>query len=473
MTRSAWLLSFSTLLLTVSMFGREPTLPDPDSISFFPLRFDIKDPEISKLQNGVEVYYFEQRTTPTVWLLVEIEAGSASDPDGRLGCAELTAEAIRRGGTESRNPDDVDAIMELQGISISSAAETDNTQLIMSCLTSDLDTGIDLFMDMILNPRFDERQIEISRTILTNRIRRMQEYPFFEASMQFQKVLLGDHHPAARIPSESMLALLTREHLLEFHRNYYKPNISKVGIVGNLNDIMRKKIEAVLSGWEGQSAGRPGVPAASPKSEGNRIYIIDKPGTQAAIVMGHLGPEPYNPLTHSLSVFSEIFGMGGMSSRLMNIIRTQKGYAYTVSGGFVSRIPNTIFEVDCQTKLSSVRDAIQTTLGIIDEMRTLPVSDDELKQAKESIQNSFVFNFERRKHLVHRLFDYDRKGFPRDYLEDYLDYIRKLSANDVMKAAFEALQPQKIQVVIVGPASELQTELEGLGWPIETIVPGQ
>ncbi len=462
------------IILVVAMaswtgMAREPELPDPDSIQFFPLKFDFSAPEITRLESGAEVYFFEQRTTPTVWILVEIDVGAASDPEGRFGCAELTAETLRRGGTESRTPEEVDEIMELRGISISAAAEADHSQIVMSCLTSDLDAAIDLFMDMVLNPRFDERRIDVSRTLMMNRIRRMQEYPFFEASMQFQKALFGANHPAARMPSEADLGGLSRDDLMAFHHSYYKPDIARIGIVGNLNDVMRKKIETAIGGWTGTATGRSLVPEPSPAVTGNRVILIDKPGTQAAFVLGHLGPKPYHARTHALSVFSEIFGSGGMSTRLMNVIRTQKGYAYTVSGGFSPRIPNTVFEVDCQTKLASVRDAIQTTLQIIDQMRTQPVSSGELKQARESIQSSFVFNFERRKHLVQRLFDYDRKGFPRDYLEEYLDAIRGISETDLMVAASECIDPAKIQVVVVGPASDLQEDLKALGWPVEVI----
>jgi zinc protease len=176
-----------------------------------------------------------------------------------------------------------------------------------------------------------------------------------------------------------------------------------------------------------------------------------------------LGIRRDNPDYYATQVFNEAFG-GGFSSRLFRNIRTAKGLAYDVGGGIGSAFDHLgVVRMSMGTKSSTTVESIQAIYEQIDDLAKNPISDDEIKRAKDSILNSFVFNFDSPEKVLRERMAYEFYKYPPDYLERYRAGIEKVQPADVARAAAKYLHKDKLAVLVVGNTAEFDKPLSSLG----------
>ncbi len=179
--------------------------------------------------------------------------------------------------------------------------------------------------------------------------------------------------------------------------------------------------------------------------------------------MTDLGIRRDNPDYYATQVFNEAFG-GGFSSRLFKSIRTAQGLAYGVGGGMGSAFDHPgIVRISMSTKSASTVESIQALYKQIDNLEKNPISDEEIKQAKDSILNSFVFNFDSPEKVLRERMAYEFYGYPADYLERYRTGIEKVGKEDVARAAAKYLHKEQLAVLVVGNTAEFDKPLSSLG----------
>jgi zinc protease len=446
------------------------SLPEPEDLTFEPIQFNPLQPVHETLPNGLDLWMIEDSALPIVSVVIDVGVGNEMDPDNRFGLAEFTTRMLIQGGSANTSPEDVDDLLDTYAIRLSAASDSNSSQIRLWCMSEDLDTALPLLGELILSPAFENTRQGMLKEKIAAEIRQMKDFPFFEAIHHFSMLMYGEKHPNARLPSEEELSLVTRDDMVQFHARYFKPDITRIGIVGDFKDSdMLKRMSAIFGQWSGCASDWVKVQPPDPEAESNTVYIVDKPGTQAALMLGHIGLPANNPFHYELRMFDRIFGAGGFSSRLMQQVRTEHGYAYMVFGGFRDSIPVGLFQVGCQTQTTTAEDAVTLILDIIKELQTHPVTQEELTLAKTATENSFVFNFERPASLIQQLFRFQTMGFKANYLDTYLDRIQKVTSADILKAAQQSISRDKLIVVAVGPAEELKEEFTPLGWPVKVI----
>ncbi|HPQ39464.1 MAG TPA: pitrilysin family protein [bacterium] len=444
-------------------------LPDPDTMTFGPLNFTTVEPSIETLKTGMEFWRIPDQTLPLVTLVMDLDAGTAAEPAGKSGVAEMTAEMLIRGGTEKMTAEEFTRQAELFGFDFNARVDSEFTQVSVTCLARDLTPAAMMLMDLVRKPGFDPAQLELVRDAQVEQLRRMAQSPFFQAFNTLSARLFGADHPRTRVPDEDTLNAVTREDLIAFHGAWYHPSLARFAVIGAADDAACNQLKMLVSGWKGDAVDAPVTPQPQPVTEERTVVIVDRSGTQALVAMGHLGLEANHPDRYTLEVFNEIYGGQGLSSRLMNQVRTQKGLAYVVFGSHILENPRGMFFAACMTKNDSAVEAIQTILDVTEELQTTPVPDEELNRVIESMENSFIFKFEQPRRVLQRMLVYRRMGMPEDYLATYLEKIRAVTPEMIMQAAADHIHPEMLQIVVAGPADVLKPKLETLGWPIEVI----
>ncbi len=148
----------------------------------------------------------------------------------------------------------------------------------------------------------------------------------------------------------------------------------------------------------------------------------------------------------------------------MQSIRTAKGLAYSVGGGIGSSFDHPgVVRLSMGTKSASTVEAIQALYEELDKLKTNPISDDEIKRAKDSILNSFVFNFDSPDKVLRERMAYEFYGYPADFLERFRSAVEKVQAADVARVAAKYLHKDQLAVLVVGNASEFDKPLSTLG----------
>jgi predicted Zn-dependent peptidase len=182
------------------------------------------------------------------------------------------------------------------------------------------------------------------------------------------------------------------------------------------------------------------------------------------IRMGHIGITKDNPDLYAVRVMDFILGGNGFNSRLMSVIRTKEGLAYNVSSYFdVGRKLPGIFLAETETKSGSTARAMGLMLELMTGMTKESVTEQELKLARESMINSFVFGFTKTDMIVNQRARLEYYGYPKDFLDNYRNNIAKVTRDDVLRVARKYLHPDQLIKVVVGNDAKFDKPLATFG----------
>jgi zinc protease len=462
---SVFLLLLSvTFLACAPPRGSVPVPVHPDQLTFEPLVFKIPEVERIVLPNGMRLYFREDRELPLIQVTAMAEAGSISDPVEKTGLGSLFAATMRSGGAGLLNPAELDEALARLAADLSVSTDTYATSVQLSLRATDLPDGLAILADLLRHPTFDPARLDLARKQMVEGIRRQNDHPGTVASNALMRAIYGEH-PLGRTPTEESVAAITRDDLVDFHRHYFHPNNMWLAVSGDIDkaDLMRE-LEGVFGDWEQGEFPRQEIPpvTAVPRP----VALVDERNIpQTTILIGSLGIDKDNPDLHAVRVMNYILGGGGFNARLMQEIRSNRGLAYSVYSYYQvgRRLPGP-FVAGSETKSSSTGEVVSEMKRMMAEMRNSHVSEAELRLARESLVNSFVFGFTDAHAVVTQTMRLDFYDYPPDYLETYRDRVAEVSAEDVLRAARRHLRPEDMTVVLVGDAAVFNPDSIGLPW---------
>ncbi len=413
--------------------------------------------EKTKLSNGLTLIVSERRQLPTIHLQVLIRAGSTSEPPQLRGLANLTAELLLQ-GTSRRTAAQISEKIESVGGALTASGEWDHAVVGLTVLKKDLSLGLDLLSDILLHPLFSQEEINRKVGELKARLKRMEEEPRQVAHWAFLRRLYGDHHPYA-FPEEGTpqsLTAIRREDILTFYQDFYRPNNASMVIVGHLSlEEARNLLEPLFKDWQPKSIRRPALaPVSSPSRPG--VEKIDRPITQANIVLGHVGIARANPDFYALQVMNYILGGGGFVSRLVDQIRDNLGLTYGIHSYFDAREHPGPFLISVETKNQNANQMISEILREIKKFLEDGVTPTELSEAQDYLTGSFPLRMDSNAKLVRLLTGIELYGLGLDYPEKYPQLIRQVTQEEVQRVASTYLKPDSFLIVVVGNQPEIR-----------------
>jgi hypothetical protein len=171
----------------------------------------------------------------------------------------------------------------------------------------------------------------------------------------------------------------------------------------------------------------------------------------------------------ALDVMADILG-GGFKSRLFQTVRSKLGYAYEIDASWGAGFDHPgAFEIAGSTKSASTADTFDAIRKEVAKIRTEQVSAQELETAKQTVMNSFVFNFDTSAKTLNRLLTYRYYGYPDDFIFQYRSNVDKVTRADILRVAKEYLDPSKFVFVAVGNPKDFGKPLSSLGLPVKDI----
>jgi len=425
--------------------------------------FHPPQPKRIALPNGMVIFLQEDHELPLIDGVARIRGGGRSVPANKTGLIDVYGEVWRTGGTKSQTGDQLDDFLEQRAARVETGGGGDSTSISWSCLKDDLDDVFKVFVDLLQNPEFRADKIVIAQKGLYDSISRRNDNPGGIANREATKLAYGANSPYAREPEYATVAAVTREDLVNWHHAYVYPNNIILGVVGDFDSTaMEARLRQAFGSWaKGPAAKDPDVPI-TPAKPGN--YLVEKTDVnQSNIYLVGLGTTRKDPNYYAISVFNEAFG-GGFSSRLFSDIRTTKGLAYAVGGGIGTSWDHPgMLRLIMSTKSQSTVESIRALDLELADLAKKPITDEEIKRAKDSILNSFIFRFDSPGKVLQEKMAYEFYGYPLDFLEKYQAAIEKVTKEDVARVAAKYIHRDQMSVLVVGNSSEFDKPLSSLG----------
>lgn len=401
------------------------------------------------LPSGMVLLHSEKRAVPIVIATMLIQAGSILDPPEKPGLANLTADLLTQ-GTKTRTAPQISEAIEFVGGSLSVEASYDVTTVSLSVLSKDLDLGLELLADILLNPTFAPDEIKRKVQEVVAAIKRKQEDPGEVVTESFNALVFSAHPYGRPVEgTEASVPTIIRDDLVRFHEAHYRPDKTILAVVGDVSraDLIRR-LEARLGAWK--PGGPRFTPPPSPASLTKPVVrTIQREVTQANITLGHLGVRRDNPDYYAIQVMNYILGGGGVTSRLTAKIREEKGWAYDVGSAFYPDKYAGSFSVTLQTKNEIAQEAIEAVLAEMRRIREQPVSDDDLKDAKAYLTGSFPLRLDTSSKIARLLANIEYYGLGLDYADRYPALIQGVTAADVQRVAQKYLDPERYALAVV------------------------
>jgi len=420
------------------------------------------NPSLIETDNGMTVYALEQNSLPIVTIQVLIKAGSVLDPTGKAGLANMVL-ALLEEGTESQTAMEISKATDFIGATLRTRTSQDYVILQLRLLKKDINSGLSLLSDILINPLFTSEEIGRIQKKITGTILSQQDQPEAIARLAFQEIVYGNHsYRSPVIGYKQTVASITQTDLVAFHQIYYRPNNTIIAIVGDISKTETTAlIEEYFGNWEEQELTLPALESAKPVEQ-TQLRKIEKDLSQATVILGHIGIERSNPDFYAIRVMNYILGGGGFASRMMRDVRDNKGLVYSIYSYFSARQHPGAFAVSFKTKSSSVNEAIEAVLKEINQIRDLGVTEEELSEAKAYLSGVFPLKIDTGKKLAALLAEIAFHDLNLNYFESYQKKIMDVTREDIFRVAIKYLHPNRYAIVVVGKQDLISLELPTL-----------
>lgn len=314
---------------TASQVDRSTGVPQTKS---FP---ELKFPQLHRatLKNGTQVILAERHDIPVVQFSYEFPGGFTADQGRKSGTANFTMDLMGEGAGKLGALPFADAADAL-GANLGASASLDSASVYLSALKENLAPSLALYADMLRQPRFDQSEIDRVKATWIAGIQQEKVNPSAAAMRVLPPLLYGAGHPYA-IPftgsgNEADIQSLTREDLVDFHRDALRPEQGTLIVVGDttLKDIV-PLLERQFGNWKSTGPApqlKPLVDVARPAKA--RVYLIDQPGAvQANLYAGQVVPSTMDPGATRFDIANGVLG-GDFTSRLNMNLREEKHWSY-------------------------------------------------------------------------------------------------------------------------------------------------
>ena len=417
------------------------------------------------LSNGAQLVVSEKHDLPLVSVTINFVGGSNQFEDStKLGVAALTA-AMLSEGTTTRTGDQLADAEQLLGTEINASVGGESGAISFTSLSDRFDGAMALMADMLLHPTFPAEALDRLRQQRLVALTQEKDRPQSIANNVFARTLYGDAHPYGRVVTEQTVKAITRDDVVAFHQNYFRPGRAAIVVVGDVTpEHVRAEFERAFASWpaggDRPSFTYPALPASKPTT----IYLVDKPGAaQSVFAIGLPGPSRDTPDYYALQVMNTILG-GFFQSRLNHLIREVRGFSYGVGSGFLyGKGPGPF-------RAGGAIVTAKTDSALVDFMNELkaaqggrPFTEDELSEGRAALVQSLPRRFASVDQVGSAISAIYVQGLPENYFQSFAANLNALTTADLTRVAQKYIDLNHLDILVVGDRATIDEPLRKTG----------
>jgi zinc protease len=418
------------------------------------------------LPNGLKLLVVRNAKQPVTAVTLAFAAGSAYDPAGKSGLADLTASLLTKGAGK-RSADEVSAAIEAVGGSIGAGAGKDFLSIRADVLTGSAKLAFDLIADAVIRPTFADKELELARTQTLSGLQLSQSQPASLASRAIAKGLYGDH-PYSRRADPASVQAIKRDDVIAFHKARLRPSGALLVVAGSLSLAEAQKLATDAFGsWTGAPATVAAF-KAPPVRTATEIVLVHRPGSvQSNIVVGNLTSTPNDPRNFGASIANRILG-GGADSRLFMILREQKSWTYGAYSSLNQYKGTGMFEATAEVRTDVTDSSLVEMLKQIKRIGDEPMPVDEFSAIQNSMTGQFPLTIESAGQVAAQVVNAKLLGRPSDYVATYRQKLSAVTPAQVQAAAKALFRRDAALIVVVGDGTKLYEKLKAIA-PVKLV----
>jgi zinc protease len=405
------------------------------------------------LENGITVLTRPNFNSPSVAISGYITVGGLFDPDDKLGLSDFTAAALMR-GTEQRDFQAIYDALESAGASLGFNGATHTTGFGGKALSEDLPLLMELLGETLRTPTFPGQQVMRLRAQLMTSLAIRAQSTRDMASLTFDQIIYANHpygRPEDGYPET--VQNISRDDLVAFHETHYGPRGMVIAVIGAVDPQEAVEcVRQILGDWENSSQPvTPQLPDLAPLAEQTVQQVEISGKIQSDIVMGVAGPPRKAPNFFAAALGNSVLGQFGMMGRIGDVVREQAGLAYYAYSGLSGGLGPGPWSVAAGVNPANVDQAIDLIQSEIRRFVTEPVTAEELGDSQSSYVGRLPLALESNAGVAAALLNLERYDLGLDYYRRYADLVMSVTVADVLVAAQEYFDPDRLAIAVAGP----------------------
>jgi zinc protease len=413
--------------------------------------------------NGVRVIVMTDSRLPLVNWTFSMRGGSDSDPPGKAGVGMLTAQLVRRGAA-GLGYKELNADLESRGISIDVSSGDDHTSLTGSCLNQELHEAFMRTRQVLQKPTLAADELDRIKSATVASLETSLAQPIAAADFDLRPLLFGDS-PLSRSATPQSIRSISLDDVKRHYASVYRREGAVLVISGDVSFEQGQFLAiTLLAGWGAATPPAPDPDYTLPHPPTKRrIVLVDNPeGSQGVIQLGVPAYDLHSDDCYAGAAAASILS-SGIESRLGQYVRSEKGYAYYVTGAFSPKRHGGAFIGRTETGFETTGAAIEAIFKVINQMRSEDVTADELTEARTRTAGALLMGMQSIDQQSSYRLEAVLDGYPDDYYDRYPERIGQVTAEQVRSVLDRYVHDDQMQIVVVAPKAKVLTQLQTLG----------
>jgi zinc protease len=427
----------------------------------------VKVPQVwnSTLPNGMRVHGIQNSEVPLVQFDIAIDGGQLQDRLDKTGVANLTARMMTQ-GTAKRTPQELEeAILQL-GATINVAAQSEDVRISVTTLARNYPATLALVQEILLAPRWDEKEFALLKQSVLSQIRQQQAEPNAVASSNYKTLIYGNANIRSRniLGTAESVNAITIDDLKQYYAANLSPSVARMHVIGALpKAAISRSLAALGTQWKAHPVTpvAAAAPAAQPAA---KVYFVDVPDAkQSVLQVGYRALAATDADFYPATVSNYILGGGGFASRLTQQLREGKGYTYGISSNFAGSKSAGPFTIGSGVRSNVTLESTQLIREILQQYGATYTQAD-LDTTKDFLIKSNARAFETSAAKLGMLENISKFGWQPDYIKDREQIVKAMTLPQIQALSQKYLDPSKMVWLVVGDAKTQLPRMKELGF---------
>ena len=401
---------------------------------------------IEKLKNGIPVLMDKIEGINSVTFGIFVKTGAKNELSGEEGVSHLLEHMMFK-GTKTKSAKDISEIIDNEGGIINAYTGKENTVYYVQMLSNRLKEGIEVLTDMFLNSTFSEENLEKEKNVVIEEIRMYDDIPEEIVHDRNTALVIDGVQGNIVLGSEKSIREMTREKLVKYFKEQYRPENIVISIAGNFSyEDISEVLNNGLGTIENISPEREYNGAMEIRSIENKIT---KDTNQIHLCFNTKGCSLTSNIRYEVAIISNTLA-GNMSSRLFQKIREDRGLAYSVFSYTSSFEEGGLFTVYAGTTKKDYKEVLEIIENEFEDIKENGITEYELQKSKNQFLSAVTFGLESSKGRMNRMANSYLLYKEIKSLDEILEQIEKITVEDIKKAAQEMFDKRYYSKTILG-----------------------
>src|SRR3954465_5795665 len=400
--------------------------------------------QLTELDSGVRVVTEAVPSVRSIALGMFVGTGSRNETPEQAGVSHFLEHLLFK-GTDRFSSVEIDQIFDGMGAEVNAGTGKETTSVYSRFLDPHLERALDVMSDMVLRPSYPD--IDAERQVVIEEIAMYEDEPSEKVHDVLGEAIFGDH-PLGRpiIGPAEVISSVPVPQIASYHDGRYVGSNLVVAAAGNLEHDRLVELGEQMAP---ATAGSAAAPEPAPDALSPRACFYTKTTEQYHLCLGAPGIARGDERRFALRVLDTILG-GSSSSRLFQEVREKRGLAYAVYSYSSQYVDTGQVGVYVGTRPDNVAEAMDVIASELRRIATEPVAGDELDRAKENVKGRLALSLESTLTRMNRLGGSVLMGVPLLSLDEMVDAIDRVTADDVAALADELFAPERMSAAGVG-----------------------